>query len=350
MATSQEVVGVVPTAPASRPFLRHVHDFRAFAILFIVAAHAWRLPNGVVDPGLKSWVDDLRQGLTHDSTIYFVLVSGLLLVHLGIREGTWAWLRKRVVNVGLPFLVVSTVIVVLAHEGDVGALTQRLGRAYLRGDAQFHLWYIPWVMGVFAVSPLLLRLPGRRYSQLTVVAAVVPLFVSRTGTEITVAQYAYLLPVYLIGGWIGMHGDALSDWLRRWGWTVVLVAGVTGVYVVTNGAADRPVLWFDVTESVFYVHRVAVSVLVLEWLRRFSDRDLPLVDVVARHSFAIYFLHLSVWRVVWPRWTDAVVAVSPGLVVPASVLLGPVVLLLTLAVTVTIRRLVGERSRWLIGV
>ena len=341
-------------APPTPPFLPSVHRLRAVAIAWIVAAHVWRLPSGALDDGLEDTVARFREGLTHNATLYFVFVSGLLLFHLAdrYRGNARGFFRSRTRNVLMPYVVVSIVLALLEavrHDElatlDLPAILEHV----VRGTAQFHLWYIPFLVAVYVVSPVLLRLGPVAHRTLALVLLPLPLVVSRTGIDITLAQYAYFLPADVLGGLAGRDLDRFVEAARR-SWTPLLsITLVTGAWLLGNGRDPHWVTnWLDATESVFWVHRMGLVIIVLVLLRRWDERPLGLADVIARTSFAVYFLHIAVHRAIRdPFWR--LVPDADAVELAASAMLPLINLALTVALAVMLRRVLGRSSRQLIG-
>ena len=49
--------------------------------------------------------------------------------------------------------------------------------------------------------------------------------------------------------------------------------------------------FFDIKEAVFYVQKMSLSLMFFDVLLLFKDKNIKFLDVLASHSFGIYFLH-----------------------------------------------------------
>ena len=63
-----------------KTFLWSMHYFRAFAIINIVIVHLWRIP---IETNEEIGIQEIiREVLFHNSTIYFIFISGFLFIYL----------------------------------------------------------------------------------------------------------------------------------------------------------------------------------------------------------------------------------------------------------------------------
>ena len=331
-----------------------LHRFRAFAIVNIMLAHIWYVPSpfegepGVATAGL------VREILFHDSTMYFLFVSGFLARHLAGRTTVVGYYRKKLLHVVLPYALFTLLFVVFVipdgKSGGTGPFGPRLLGALLRGEACWPYWYIPFVVPIFVATPLLLAIPSRAFSALALVAAFLPLLGTRTGVSITVGQYAYLAPVYVLG----MH--AAAEWPRtrarldraRWGSFAVAVAATA--LLAWSGPESRPAGFVDLTESLFYVQKLALCLWLVAVFTRHENRRMPLVDLVATASFGLYFVHYPVaYNGLTGGLYARVLETFPAATVPVSLVYAVAVGAASLGLVVVAKRGLGRWSRYLIG-
>ncbi len=144
-------------------FLWSFHYFRAFAILNIVVLHLWVLPNN--GSSLVRFQMVFKELIFHSSTLYFLFISGFLVMHLK-EKLTWKrFYLAKFRNVLLPYLIISIALIVLY--AVLGSEKQIIDRAFLSnsmlaliyGKVNFHLWYIPFIIPIFLLTPFLLKIP-----------------------------------------------------------------------------------------------------------------------------------------------------------------------------------------------
>jgi len=83
-----------------KPFLKHIHYFRAFAIINIVIVHTWHSPSSF--SAASSAVDIIRKVLFHSSTIYFVFISGFLFYYLSQKFDIAKYYKSKLFNISIP--------------------------------------------------------------------------------------------------------------------------------------------------------------------------------------------------------------------------------------------------------
>ncbi|MCC7280281.1 MAG: acyltransferase [Chromatiaceae bacterium] len=347
-----------PSPAVKPPFLRHIHYFRGFVILNIVLVHTWVAPREFSDRDDARLINLIAAIAFHDSTIYFVFISGFLFYYLSHRFDLLRYYKTKLVFVVSPYILMTT-LVLLARGGLSGLVTERIELeafvgdwiyALFHGTAQVQYWYIPFIVPVFLVSPLLLRIPQRAWPTLAVIAALVPLLGTRTGSTLSLGLYLYLFPVYLIGIYAAMDYQAFSTLIkRRLVLLVALAVLSTGVLALFAG---RVYLWgpFNLNESLFYVQVLAICFIALVLFQRLEGWKSPLLDAFATYSFSIFFLHLLVeLGPVKLLWYELVDQLAPGLMLPLSLLFAIGVAFATLGVCILAKRLLGQYSRWIIG-
>ena len=103
-----------------KPFVKHLHAFRGFAILNIVGAHAWSgqvYLFGGTDPSTGVTVlSAVSETLFHDSTVCFALISGLLFSLVLQSRGWSAFWSNKLANVISPYVVMTLLFTWYGHD------------------------------------------------------------------------------------------------------------------------------------------------------------------------------------------------------------------------------------------
>ncbi|MFV0644990.1 MAG: acyltransferase family protein, partial [Sphingomonadaceae bacterium] len=311
MATTQAISQTdEDIQPVTRKaYLEYMDFFRSFAILTVVLIHAGNamLLQGLAGP-LSASSEAVRTGLhlvSHNSTIYFALISGVLYAHILSGKPHATFMRTRMTHVALPYAIISIVITLLLsanalRHGTAGTPADIAGLlAYniMLGEAWNTLWYIPVILVLYLVSPLLMiALNDRRYHWIIAVIILLPLFVSRTGTEVTLSMLTYYCGVYTVGMIIGLNVQPRVDFLNRHVRMAACIALVAAVFIAILDWRHIDYLGFtSLRESGFYVLRLALAALMIVWLYRWSPDMRPetarWLKLIAAWSFGIYFLH-----------------------------------------------------------
>ncbi len=360
----------------SSTYLHHVHAFRGFAILNIVAIHAAALAQFIPSGGRidsTSLFSSINETLFHDATLYFALISGLLYSAVLKPRGLNAFFRGKLLNVVAPYafctLVFSVVILQLDGSGvlglreSMGAYLDVVPNNLLHGEAQFTFWYIPILLLLFAATPLLSAWieRGGAWNLLLWVIMLAPLIVSRSawvsgGSQITLATFVYFLGAYAVGLYLGSTRDGgldqrLDGLSKHWKLllAVALVASII-LLALYRYDVDR-IGFYSFHETLFYLQKMCVAVLVLIAFRTLDPQRLKWLSPFADAAFSIYFLHVFFMLVVAELAFTFVVDES---FLPASMYLMTVVhffaaLALSLLTVHLFRKAFGRRSRLLIG-
>ncbi len=356
------------TLPKPR-FIAHLHAFRGFAIINIVAGHAF---NGAVvwvkpdtKPDFDHYLNIVKETVFHDTTIYFALISGLLyaMVLSGRSWGDFYW--RKLLYVFCPYVVISTLLSLwqwpmflndpprgAPFTGSFTEFLQAAASNVLTGEAMYHLWYIPVLAMLFLATPLISALlKDKRLRWLVVVLVLLPLVVSRAGFKLQLVSVVYFLGAYALGILAGSSYDRWLGWVERHlrsiaGVAVVLTLAIAWMYQSDIRYAG-PV---SVRESAFYVQKLAIAAVALALLKR-GEAHLPKwLQLVATYAFAIYFLHAFVIYLL-DFAANALLPAHPGLAetLALSALWMAIALGVSVAVAVGLHRLLGKKSRMLVG-
>ncbi len=349
----------------SKPFFSDLHAFRGVAVLCIMGAHAWSVLG--YQSGLQAREPDYRwlyagtEALFHGTTLFFALISGLLYTRV-LRGQPWrAFFRGKLVHVIVPYAFVSTVLTALVWPEIVAwAETQKLTLNFpavlahnlATGQAEVHLWYIPVLAVLFALTPVLERLLRWRGGVALLVLAALPLVVSRTTyPQLLSAQtVVFFLGAYALGMVLGLHPERLHAFVaaRRRLLLVVFVAtlGVNFALFAWEYVADG---FVSAQQSVVYVNKISAALLLLQALHARRDRIPQALLTLGTHAFSLYFLHFTVMV----QLDQLLLRWHPTFSVPELAVAGLAVYALgtglALLLSLGIRRALGRRSRWSIG-
>jgi surface polysaccharide O-acyltransferase-like enzyme len=347
--------------------IKYLDLFRAVAIFQVVMIHAGNalLQRGVAQSqGDNANVHAALHILVHDSTIYFAMISGILYGHLFSKRDHGPFLKARFVNTGSPYFVVTVALTILftllawwrGEVIDTLNLLRVLVVDLVTGDVWNTMWYIPLILVLYAVSPLLFALVrDPRWRWLAIIVALLPLVFSRSGTDLTPSMFVYFAGVYIIGLAIGARLERSIDWLSGktpWLWATSL--GTTALLIWLFATGIEFIGPTSVRESVFYVQRLALGSLMLVglrvWSRAISSSADHMMGMIAAASFGIYFVHGPLLRPI---------ARAVGMFVPTSqpwwALTGAILvtfalgLSLSLALVYVVRWVSGPHSRKLVG-
>lgn len=354
-------------------FIGHLHAFRGVAIMLIVLVHiaGYSMFRIGTDPDMSDYLLlwAVFETIAHNATVFFALISGLLYSTVLAGRGWFSFFRSKVMNVILPYVFFSLLFTAILFSGidgislfsgNPGDFAREAFGNILTGSASFHFWYLPVLVGLFTLTPLLAWIVAKPRGGWVIGAVMlVPLFVSRTWPDNSVQNVAVFMAPYAFGIWLGDHYDSRMAKLRLLmkpliATAIFLSIATTVTFVLYTGPMymadeqwDGPVNWY---ESISYVQKMALACLVLLWLKAHEGWRPRWLDLLATYAFAIYFLHAAVRDVLFEGLLWLGVEISPAwLHAPAILAIWIATLALSLGVSVLVRRALGRKSRMIIG-
>ncbi len=350
---------------AERGFIAHLHAFRGFAILAIVAAHAWSMllfHDGFDTMSSHTAVYSVVETLFHGSTIYFALISGLLFSLL-LRDRGWkSFFRSKALHVVAPYAMINLLFIAafwpmiaewLESEGRLMNPVVFYAQALVSGSLMLQYWYIPVLIVLYIATPVFDFLI-RRAAWAAWLVALVPLAVSRSlfPDLLSGQTMIYFAGAYVLGMLAGTHYETVQRVIRQYLY-VFWLAAVGCSLVICLLYLNEPEMsgWFVISESLFYVQKVAVSGLMLHYLAR-NEVSLPRwLLVLGTYAFAIYFLHLFFAQIA----VGAIGSISEGYANAWTVSVGGFLILVlalsaSLLVAWLLKKLFRKYSRMVVGV
>lgn len=348
-----------PVAPR-RERLVHFDYFRGITILLVVASHsygAWRR---------DSVPEIVAANLVTGATALFVFISGFFFHYAFHRSFDYGrFMRKKVLAVYVPYLVLTLACfaTMVALRGEISFPLELPGGPWaenveagfiniLTGRSLTAYWYVPFIMVMFLLSPLFLRfIEARPWTRVGLVLGflVLAAFVGRPTLNLNPLHNGlYLVGFYLLGISYSMHRTRVDGWIRRvpvpvlWGGVLVValgsgLAGQVGNLHKTFPWEASPLDWMVPLKLVTIAALLATCLAI-------AQLSLGALTYLAECSFALFFIHP--WLIL-----------PVGSVLPASIaddatgaVVGFVVILaVSLAAIQVVKRVLGDRSRWVIG-
>ncbi|VTR69406.1 putative Acyltransferase 3 [Desulfosarcina cetonica] len=335
-----------------RPFLIHIHYFRALAIFFVVASHIWVAPS-IFEPRLTNTLFRMIRGpLFSNGTVLFVFISGFLFHYLSSTFKYSTYLLKKTQYVILPYLIISLpIILIRIHSGvyagylpphfNAFGYLHKAAYLLLTGKAYIPFWYIPFIAVVFLLAPVWLRILDDLSPPVLLLLFVFPAFFPRHA-YLSVNNFIYFIPVYLLGMVVSKHYDHLSRLFTRYRHALLAITGVLAYFSYHYdylGAIGRYVnLW----------QKLFLTFAALGYLARIENRKSAFVSRVADLSFGIYFLHpMILWGVGKILVVETYFRYNAYLVWTLNLLS---CFLLSYTVALIGKQLCGSKSRYILGV
>jgi surface polysaccharide O-acyltransferase-like enzyme len=331
-----------------------MHYFRAFAIINVIFAHTLMAPDIEAHTLLGQQLSALSRTIFHDSTIYFIFISGFLFHHLSSRFELKKYYKSKILNVLFPYIVLTTVILLyrLATDQAEGGI-ETYSEYLLQGKAQVQYWYIPFITVVFLISPLLLKIPERIFIPAVSIGCLLPLLGTRTTVDITLGQYNYFLPIYGFGMLCSLKYEQFVDFCNKYvkQAAIIAITFTIIIYYCTLNNIYASYGYLNSFESLFYIHKMAIICVAVFVLQKLKNKDIKTLDIIAKYSFAAYFLHILVQNKLIDPICKRILSIPVGSTNwPAVVFMGATIgAAATILISIMAKKMLGKHSRKIIG-
>lgn len=343
---------------SSNKFLSHIHYMRGFAIICIVFAHILKVPAETVKSETTKWIAISGEVLFHNSTFYFLFISGFLFYYLSDRFELFVYYKKKFTNVVLPYILIASTLSFISissqivnHDSTNNEAIRSVFLSVINGSIQIQYWYIPFITVVFLLSPLIFKLPEKSFKLAFLISCILPVFGTRTGITVTFLQFIYFFPVYFIGVYIAKNHDDFIMLINKFKWGLLTIIIVTTLFLIFI-RNEKIMLnsFMNVTESVYYIQKISLCFLFLLVFYNLRNVNLKLLNQFAIYSFAIYFLHTVLdYAPLREKLFDYASNLASASLISISILYTITICLSTLVVCMCLKRIFGRYSRYLIG-
>lgn len=307
-------------SPPTRKFLNSINYFRGIAIIIIVMTHSYGIAHWNVYRD-ASLFDRLFYSLNSNGSVFFVFISGYLYNHIFYPKFNYQnFLIKKAKFVLIPYLVCSTLPIIytvfdLNNEWLFNFVFVNGGRDFLpdglieqpllailwflvTGRAVYAYWFIPMVVIIFAISPLINYLIKFKHLP-TVILLLLPIsiIVHRSPQNINpLHSLVYFLPVYLLGVYSSINRQDILEFLDsnyRKILLLILALGLGLIQVlVFNAAGNFSKSFFVITvPDVNLIQKILLCFLFIAVLDKLEKTNIKSLKKTAETSFAIYFIH-----------------------------------------------------------
>ena len=279
------------------------------------------------------------------------------------RKGQFSPLRfykSKIVNVFCPYFILSLLLLAagwISHhwfgydipfinDGTPVASLWDVLRCLAYGSASLvPYWYIPFIMTVFSVGPLIFHLPTGLLQKILLPASVLPLMVPRLLVS-PLRNLCFFVPIFLMGVYCARNRDACMAFIRRHLSAIRVTAVLTSLLIVADHYFGS---FMPNIEGAYYVQKLCIGSWVLELLEG-MDREVLALDFLARYSFPLFFLHAIFQGIFQAPLFQVLGAALPGQVFTIANLTVTVEIALCILCILGIKKVMGKRSRYLMTV
>lgn len=347
--------------------IESIHILRACTILFIIYRHAlWAFDGDQIESGIYFFsVVDL---LSFNFTVFFVLISGFLFQHLAYKYHVKKYYLAKIKNVLLPYLVVSLVCVLLYYRTELADLPffsfhmeNQIITVFLmfcNGTQLLPLWFIPMMMIIFIISPLLFTLSKQNLIVISIVLMFWVMIYPKPDFTQPFFNIMHYLPVYIIGMMIRQNYALIMSVCQKHRLSLMLFVLLCLMIPFVHRHFEVEIY----TSNAFLdtIQKIVLFILVLYFLtpanqHKWTGRGYQFIAYLANVSFSLFFIHqiviIEVEKFIRATgWGAHMMETKDGyLLVLYSLLFTVVIVLLCLLIIFIIKKLTRRYSKFLIG-
>jgi surface polysaccharide O-acyltransferase-like enzyme len=354
-------------------YVNSINYFRGISIIFIVFGHCIYL----VDFKYNSILGYTIQNLTQGGTSFFVFISGFLFHHIFYKKFEFKeFMIKKTKYVLVPYLILSTIPIVyllikICISGILSSNTLSLRydellafpifRHYITGVSKSFIgyWYIPFIMIVFAMSPLFVRfikLKMKTSILITLFLLICSVFIHKSLEGIEYNMFSvfqnvfYFLPIYLLGIISSEKKDILHSKIKGKEFYILCIAlslAVIQAYIGELGNYHKDPFTFGGIDLMI-IQKILLCLFFMIFLNRFENYKLRFLEIIAANSFGVYFTHgiiISFFTTIKKKLDFSFTSNSFITYCLVTIL----IFFISIIATLFVKRLFPKYSRYLIG-
>ena len=357
-------------------FLHSLHWFRGIAILFVVMSH--------VQAQNSNGLFDVFKEIFSNGTFLFVFIAGYLFWHLIDRFEYKKYLRQKFLFVVLPYTMIfgfTVLLIILLEFFQINAIKFQGGvtvsflepfkpfegvlwHYMIGGSLLYALWFIPFIVIIFLFSFVLFNLGHKKYFvYIMLFFLIVSLVTFRPNLE----KASSLYPVYMFMHFIGIFmfgmylkqkqeffykNSSLLSMVFGFGFILVIFfkvflndfdLSVRGVSQVINIDQLKMLLGSVFFLTILFLIEKRMDNYKNNYLQSFFLNPLA---ILATYSFGIFFIHGLVIKLVRKMH---LILIGEITTVINYIVFSVSVILISLVMVVLIHRVLGKKSRYVIG-
>jgi surface polysaccharide O-acyltransferase-like enzyme len=310
----------------------------------------------------------LFRNIVSGSSAFFVFISGFLFLKMYNSDKMYFdFVKKKIINVYLPFIFFISIDLYYLFYKILTSFffNQSTLQHYLDAIYNFDfistyllgksistfgvLWYIPFIMVVYTLSPLFFRfseLNSKKKIFILSISTLISFLLFRNNSNQIVTIFInviYFAPFYLLGIFIYQHEEVLL--LKISNRVVLFFLGVSFFFGFSNRVFPTEILQiFDF----MLIQKVLFCFVFYIFFKRLSCSKLHILNLFAKYSFGIYFVHpviLNIFVILTSIFN--IDYRSEKFIVYLFISIS--ILLISLGLTLIIKTILGSRSRYFIG-
>ena len=355
-----------------RTYLHHINYFRGIAIIFIVYWHC--LVCGISNYYQNQTLFAKIIGtLLPGGTTFFVFISGYLFHHIYYHNFQFStFFIKKLKYVFVPFLIISStdifyylsryiIAIISASEKSEIFLAKLKTYSFINtylyghGEIPIGLWYIPFIMVLFSMSFIFIKFVKIKPSiQLLFICIllIVSILIHRTAANSIlgmIQNVIYFTPVYLIGIYFSINFKVLYEKLKGKEFYILFFALCVVIIQTVIGKLE-----ISATECIFkledfdlmIIQKTLLSIFFATFLMSYKIKKNKFLTLLAENSFGIFFIHgICIWILNAIVFKISFEYNSTFQYFGFSTL----ILIISLTITLLIRKVFPNKSKYIIG-
>ncbi|OLF37657.1 MULTISPECIES: acyltransferase family protein [unclassified Psychrobacter] len=297
-------------------YLKSISNYRAIAIIAIVASHIYGFGLSSPDP-----VTYFIKSIITGSTGLFVFISGFMFYYVFYKKYEYKhFIKNKILNIGVPYSILAIIAICITYflssgyfnANSLSSYSYRDGIIFKVEDSTFTIvlkyyatgrfltayWYIPFALILFASAPIhifFISLRKRLQLEVVILLSLVSIFGHRPVAETNPFQsLVYYTPIYLIGILVAMNRNKVKVTIENKKAVIILIFLVFTFTIVQYstghiGNYNKLFFYFDGMDFM-YLQKISLILLVYIFLEKYSF-NLYFIDVISKTSFSIFFIH-----------------------------------------------------------
>jgi surface polysaccharide O-acyltransferase-like enzyme len=348
-------------------FRKNIHLFRGLSIIFVVFSHCYYLGICVFGHNENIFAQIFRNFIS-GSSAFFVFISGFLFLSIYKSNNDYKKkLYKKIKFVYYPFLIFISFDlvylifrVILSFISDDSNFTYYWDRilkfdfvsTYIVGKSLFTfgvLWYIPFIMLVYILSPIFLFYSRYNFSfkiSILLISFLISFLIFRnTASNISSLFHnlIYFLPFYFLGIIFYEFEDKL--YLKISCFHILILFFISFILGVIYSASPSALLK---VYDLMIIQKILFCIAFFVLFKKYKNK-LPILSTLANYSFGIYFVHPIVILIILKLISYFNITYKTESFL-FYLFLSFFVLLISLGLVIYLKKLLGVRSKYFIGV
>lgn len=345
----------------------NIHYFRGITIILVVFSHCYFCGLSTFGQN-ENILFKIFRSIVSGGSAFFVFISGSLFTTIyKSNKSYFLFLLKKIKFVYLPFLVFSSLDLVYILLKIIFIFFNSSNKLYFFTDALVNfdfisvyfigksiitngiLWYIPFVMVIYLLSPIFLIYSKLRINyQITILASslIVSLFIFRAQTLDFLSVFhnlIYFLPFYLLGIFFSRFEDFLYKKVNIK--FILFLILLSFLFSINNFQK----FLFLKSIDLILIQKLLLCITFMVYFNNTTHKSLEILNIFATNSFGIFFVHSLILFLIRPLTFFTNVSYRSQSFI-LYLITATIVLTISLFVVIIIKRLLGHSSKYIIGV